>query len=46
MNRGSAQWVNAQLAAARAEIAEEALGLRTSRKRRYVPTKVTWRSVA
>jgi hypothetical protein len=42
-NQGSAQWVNAQLAAARLEIAEEALGLRTRRKKRLVPIKATWR---
>jgi hypothetical protein len=45
-NQGSAQWVNAQLRAGAIEIAEQYLGLRTYRKRRGVPVKVTWRRVA
>jgi hypothetical protein len=42
-NQGSAQWVNAQLRAGAIEIMEEALGLRTWLKKRYVPVKATWR---
>jgi len=38
--------VNAQLRAGAIEIAEQYLGLRTYRKRRGVPVKVTWRRVA